>query len=181
MITQRTPAGPNATRKKTKIKVAVICSPGGHLAQSISVLEAFKDCETFMISYAFPNLKGFQDERFRRVYLLKYIRGKRVGLFITLFISLFSVLRIFFRERPEVLFSTGSEIAIVPFWIGKFLFGTKLIFLETASRVSEPSLTGKILYPVSDLFLVQWPSLLEKVGKKALYRGCVYDLCNRGQ
>jgi beta-1,4-N-acetylglucosaminyltransferase len=160
------------------MKIAVICSPGGHLAQSLAVLKAFHGHEIILISYRFPNLIGFRDDRFRKVYLLTFLGEKKVKLSLTLFLALFSLMGIFLKEKPDVVFSTGSEIAIGAFLIGKLFFRTKLIFLETASRVLKPSLTGRILYPISDLFLVQWPTLLKRFGGKAQYRGCVYDLCN---
>ena len=67
--------------------------------------------------------------------------------------------------------STGSEIAILAFFLGKFFFRTKLIFLETVTRPKTPSFTARIVYPMTDLFLVQWETLLEKFGPKAQYRG----------
>jgi beta-1,4-N-acetylglucosaminyltransferase len=160
------------------MKIGIVVSPGGHLAQALEVLPAFEGHEIFLISYKVPNLIGFRDARIKNVYLLTFLGAKRVRLFISLFISLFSVYEIFFREKPDVIFSTGSEIAIGPFYIGKFLFGSKLIYLETATRVVELSLTAKILYNISDLFLVQWETLLNKYRKKAQYRGCLYDICN---
>ena len=170
-------AGKLKLRSK-KMKIGIVVSPGGHLAQALEVLSAFEGHEIFLISYKVPNLIGFSDERIKRVYLVTFIGAKRVRLFISLLVDLFSYLRIFLKERPDVLFSTGSEIAIGAFYMGKFLFRSKLIFLETASRVVDPSLTGKMLYSISDLFLVQWDTLLRKLGPKAQYKGCVYDLCD---
>ena len=80
-------------------------------------------------------------------------------------------LSIFLKEKPKVLFSTGAEIAIPSFYIGKFLFRTKLIYLECSAQVYSPSLTGRWVYPISDLFLVQWESLLQHYGPKANYVG----------
>ena len=39
--------------------------------------------------------------------------------------------------------------------------------------VKELSLSGKIIYPFADLFLVQWKELSKKY-KKAVYGGSVY-------
>jgi len=58
-------------------------------------------------------------------------------------------------------------------YLGGFL-GKKIVFIESLSRVKNPSLTGKFLYPISDLFLVQWKSLLKKYGSKAKYGGKVF-------
>lgn len=85
--------------------------------------------------------------------------------------GILKILFIFLKERPRVLFSTGAEIAIPSFYIGKFIFQTKLIYLESGAQVFSPSLTGKWVYPIADLFLVQWEPLLKHYGSKAKYVG----------
>lgn len=94
-----------------------------------------------------------------------------IAVILTALMNLFQVIRIFLIEKPSILFSTGAEIAIPTFYIGKVFFKTKLIFLESLARVNDLSYTGKFLYPIADLFLVQWPELLKKAGPKAVYGG----------
>lgn len=43
-----------------------------------------------------------------------------------------------------------------------------IVYVESICRVQTLSLTGKILYPVSDYFFVQWASLRDK------YRKCIF-------
>lgn len=57
-------------------------------------------------------------------------------------------------------------------YIGK-LFGSKIIYLETFANIKTKSLSGKLVYPIADLFLVQWESMLECY-PKAVYVGGVY-------
>ena len=90
---------------------------------------------------------------------------------LSLVSGILKILFIFLKERPRVLFSTGAEIAIPSFYIGKFIFQTKLIYLESGAQVFSPSLTGKWVYPIADLFLVQWEPLLKHYGSKAKYVG----------
>ncbi|XP_075869807.1 UDP-N-acetylglucosamine transferase subunit ALG14 isoform X2 [Nelusetta ayraudi] len=40
-----------------------------------------------------------------------------------------------------------------------------IVYVESICRVQTLSLTGKILYPISDYFFVQWPALLDKYPK----------------
>lgn len=63
-------------------------------------------------------------------------------------------------ERPDVVISTGAGIAIPTMLIAKKVFGAKLIYVESAASVVEPTKTGKLMYKYSDLFLIQWESLL---------------------
>lgn len=75
-------------------------------------------------------------------------------------------------ERPEVIVSLGSEIAI-PFFYWSRLFGIKTIYIESWCRVENLSVTGWLVYLVSDQFWVQWPQLLKKCGLKARFKGAV--------
>jgi beta-1,4-N-acetylglucosaminyltransferase len=48
----------------------------------------------------------------------------------------------------------------------------KIVFVESTTRVHGLSLSGKLLHPIADLFLVQWESLA-KYYKRAKYVGFV--------
>lgn len=74
------------------------------------------------------------------------------------------------QERPDVVLSTGSEIAIPFLWVGKLL-GVRTVYIESWCRVHTRSGTGPLVYPVADLFLVQWPEVLAQYGPKARYEG----------
>lgn len=87
-------------------------------------------------------------------------------------INFFQSLRIYLKEKPKFILSTGSGMAIATCIIGK-IFGSKLIFVETGARVNTPSMTGRFLYHFSDLFIVQWKSLL-KYFPKAKYGGLLF-------
>ena len=154
-----------------KVKVAIICSTGGHFEQAFRVIEAFKDCDNILITYGSPTLKDFEHPDIEKIFLLKYFGDSVIRVFVTLLFSCFTYFRIFLKERPQIIFSTGSEIAIPAFYIGKFFFRIKLIYLETILRIQYPTVTARVLYWISDLFLVQWESLLPKFGSKAKYAG----------
>jgi len=142
-------------------KIGLICSAGGHFTEMLQLREAFKGHRIFVITYREKATLNQEN-----TYYLKTWRsptGFIVGL-IKIFI-------LFLKEKPDILFSTGSEIAVPPFYLGKFLFRTKLIYLECSAQVYRPSLTGRCVYPITDLFLVQWEFLLKKYGPKAKYVG----------
>ncbi len=73
-------------------------------------------------------------------------------------------------EKPNVIISTGSNITIPIFILGKLL-GCKTIYIECSAQVRTPSLSGKICYLFADLFIVQWKYLLNRYGNKAVYGG----------
>ena len=154
-------------------KIGFVCSSGGHLTEALSTIDAFEGFDVFLIVHDFPSLKQIQLDEVRRIYRLSIVLGYSswMAILLTAFANLFQLIQIFWVEKPSILFSTGAEIAIPAFYIGKILFRTKLIFLESLARVNALSYTGKLLYPIVDLFLVQWPELLKKAGYKAVYGG----------
>jgi beta-1,4-N-acetylglucosaminyltransferase len=142
-------------------KIGLICSAGGHFTEMLQLREAFKGHRIFLITYREKATLNQENTYYLETW--RSPTGFIVGL-IKIFI-------IFLKEKPDILFSTGSEIAVPPFYLGKFLFRTKLIYLECSAQVYRPSLTGRCVYPITDLFLVQWEFLLKKYGPKAKYVG----------
>jgi len=101
--------------------------------------------------------------------------GGKVGVRLAMsqVVNVFYFLYIFLKERPSIVFSTGAELAIAPFYMF-WLLGVKgRIFLDTATKPVTVSKTARLIYPVCDVLLVQWPELVEKLGHKARYWGRV--------
>ncbi|GJL78472.1 MAG: hypothetical protein NPINA01_14610 [Nitrospinaceae bacterium] len=88
-----------------------------------------------------------------------------------LFRNAFLAFKILKREKPDLILTTGAGIA-VPFVYTAKLFGIKTVYVESLTRVDDLSLTGKLIYPVVDHLLVQWPELAGKF-KKASFKGQV--------
>jgi len=145
------------------MKICLVCSHGGHLTEMLALKEAFEGHEILFITYASPRTQSLE-----RKYLLQNIDTSPL-LMARAFLSTF---RILLKERPKLIVSTGSEIAIPAFYLAKLL-RIKTIFVETWTRFDEPSGTGRVVYPVADIFLVQWERLLSRYGKKAKYEGAI--------
>lgn len=113
-----------------------------------------------------------RDSSLEHVYLVPQI-NRRQKDFPRRFLKLMvSAGKIVFREKPEVVVTTGALIAF-PFCLYGKLVGAKVIYIESFARVHDRSLTGRLVYPMADLFLVQWESLLE-VYPKAKYVGGIF-------
>lgn len=91
---------------------------------------------------------------------------------IKLAINFVQSLWLFIWKRPSIVISTGADTAIPTCLIASFL-GKKVVFIESFCRIKEPSLSGKIMYKHSGLFLVQWPEN-KKFFSKAEYVGSVF-------
>lgn len=77
--------------------------------------------------------------------------------------------RVFRREHPDVVISTGAGVA-APFIILARLMRIRSVYIESITRISELSLTGRLVYPFADRLLVQWEELAANHGK-AEYHG----------
>lgn len=146
------------------MKIAIVCSYGGHLTELRFLSEAFEGHETFFITYENFRTRDLD----RRKYLLSSIDTSPWRMAK----AFYRIGNILLRERPDAVISTGSEIAI-PAFVWARIVGAKTIYIESWCRVRALSKTGKIVYPLSDLFLVQWPELAEKNSGKLRYEGTV--------
>jgi len=153
-------------------KTLVVVSGGGHFEQAIECLEAFRNTDVVLVCYRYlGDLAHFKHPRIRRIRLVTLLAFRGWALYLSLMLNALQFLWIFVCERPDILFSTGSEIAIIPFILGKVLWRTHNIFLETACGAPEGTGTAHWLYRWSDLFLVQWPHQVRMFGPKARYEG----------
>lgn len=80
--------------------------------------------------------------------------------------------KILHRERSDLIISSGAAVAVPFFYLGK-LFGAKTIYIEVFDRIDKPTLTGKLVYPVTDRFIVQWEEM-KKVYPKAINLGSIF-------
>ncbi len=60
------------------------------------------------------------------------------------------------RERPDVVVSDGAGVAVPCFVVAKLL-RIKTVYVEVYDRIDSRTLTGRLCYPITDLFCVQWP------------------------
>ena len=84
----------------------------------------------------------------------------------------FVALRVLRKEKPDLVISSGAAVAVPFFYIAK-LMGKKLIYIEVFDRIDKPTLTGKLVYPIVDEFIVQWDEM-KKVYPKAINLGSIF-------
>ena len=70
------------------------------------------------------------------------------------------------KIKPDVIVSTGTHTTVPMCYFGK-LFRKKVIYIETYANITKRTLSGKFVYPISDLFIVQWKQM-KKLYPKAL-------------
>ncbi len=154
---------------KKAVKACFVASSGGHWEELMCLKEIADEHESFFITE-----KGGQglDSDLKNIYKLPQI-NRHESYFLRHFIKLFfSAKHILKKEKPDIVITTGALIAF-PFCILAKIRGAKLIYIESFARINTASLTGRLVYQLADLFLVQWEPLL-KVYPKAKYVGGIF-------
>ena len=130
--------------------VLLVCSSGGHLTQLY-------------------NLKGWWD-RMDRVWVTfdkpdatSLLAGESVVWayhpttrnLLNLFRNFALAWRTVGRLRPDIVVSTGAAVAF-PFFLVAKLRGSRTVYVEVFDRMDSSTMTGRLCYPISDRFLLQW-------------------------
>jgi UDP-N-acetylglucosamine:LPS N-acetylglucosamine transferase len=153
-----------------KIKICIVASAGGHLAELQSLLPVISEYDYFYVTFYLKNVTTNLPERTYFV-VNPDIRNPRLGI-PAFAINFFQSLFILLKERPNVVITSGATVAFTFCYLAKFLLKSRIIFIETMSRINSPSLIGRLLHPIADVFIVQWRSML-KFYPKAIYGGCL--------
>lgn len=151
-------------------KLCLACSVGGHLTQMTQLSSLYKNYEYF---YVTENTELTRDmAKKEKIYFLKLINRKMLSFVLLFIINTFLSIRILIKEKPDVIISTGVLSAVPICILGK-IFGKKLIYIESFAKMDSPTISGRVLYPFADLFIVQWESML-KYYPKAVNGGSIY-------
>jgi UDP-N-acetylglucosamine:LPS N-acetylglucosamine transferase len=133
------------------MKICIVSSCGGHLTEVRELAPAYAGYDYFFVldrEIALPpDMQG-------KVY---FIRTSERDLHF--FSQMWQAWKIFRRERPQVILSTGAGPAVPFSIVGRWLFGAKVVFVETVARIQAPSLTGRIMYRLAHRFFYQWEGL----------------------
>lgn len=135
------------------MRILIVCSSGGHLTQALALNDWWGSQERSWVTL--PT----EDARSRlageTVVEAHYPTVRNLPNLLRNFRLAHRVLK---TERPDLVFSTGAAIAL-PFFVQARAFGARTVFLEPVDRITSPSLSGRLVYPFTDSFLVQWDGL----------------------
>lgn len=152
-------------------KLLLISSIGGHLTQLLQLEPLFKQYDFHLVTEKAEITKSLK-EKYPVSYL---VYGARNYPFRYIFKFSYNIIKSFFiflKVRPDIVITTGVHTAVPMCYIAK-LFRKKVVFIESFAKSTSPTLSGRLVYPIADLFIVQWESML-KVYPKAVYGGTIY-------
>lgn len=149
------------------VKICYAASAGGHTYELMQMDALFERYHGILITESKNVPKAFDT-----VYTVDLVNRKNIRYLFRFAKSFLSVWRILKKERPTHIVSFGAMCTVPVCIIGK-LMKIKVIHVESFTRIKDLSLTGKILYPFADLFIVQWQQLVRKY-PRAVFGGTLF-------
>jgi beta-1,4-N-acetylglucosaminyltransferase len=168
---------------KKNVKTMVFFGSGGHTMEMIRLIKHLSPEKYHPICFGIGHTDITSIEKVRSANLLleqnaswlRIYRNREVkqSWITTIFTSMWSFIQSFWvihRYRPELLICNGPGTCL-SLCYSAFILNvlgitgrTKIIFVESFCRVNALSLTGKLIMPIANKFIVQWPELVHVVG-----------------
>ena len=155
----------NADKQK-ELRICLAASAGGHISQLLKLAASWNGYETFCVTTTGVVRNNLS--KLGEVYVVGECNRQHP---IRVIAVLLRCLRIVFKERPDVVISTGAAAGCMLCFLGKII-GAKVIWIDSITNVERISLSGRMVRYVADIFLVQWPELAGKY-KKVEFVGTV--------
>lgn len=146
-------------------KTCLIYSSGGHYAEIKRALNGIVFTCAYHVTFAISD-NSRQIDNVAKRYFITHPQRKILRTLKNAWESFW----LLWNERPRFIISTGADVAVPTLVLGKLLFGCKVIFVESAGDIA-PTLTGRLIYPFADLFIVQWPEKLKYFPNAVLSQG----------
>ena len=155
--------------KQKKVKICFAASSGGHYEQLMMLKPLMDKYDSFVLTEWTEynaEIKGV------KTYYLKQVNRKEQTFFWRMIKNSILSLKIFLKEKPDLVICTGV-LATIPMCLVAKAARKKLIYIESFAKVNSPTETGKLLYRFADQFYVQWESM-KKFYPSAIYLGGIY-------
>jgi UDP-N-acetylglucosamine:LPS N-acetylglucosamine transferase len=133
------------------MRLLLVCSSGGHLAQLHRLRPWWSGHDRLWVTFATPDARSLLEDE--EVVWAYHPTTRNVPNAVR---NLGLAWRLLRRYRPDVVVSDGAGVA-VPFFLAARVLRIHTVFVEVYDRIERPTLTGRLCYPLSDLFLLQWP------------------------
>ena len=152
---------------KKNLTLCLVGSSGGHLTHLYMLKPFWRDKNRFWVTFDKEDARSLlKDEK---MYPCYFPTNRNIKNLIR---NTFLAIRVLKKEKPDLIISSGAAVAVPFFYLGKMM-GAKLIYIEVFDRIDKPTMTGKMVYPIVDKFIVQWEEM-KKVYPKAVNFGSIF-------
>lgn len=185
-ILPRFPGAPqsqiNESGRRQTVRTMIVLGSGGHTTEMLQMMTnlghdrysprhyviAATDLMSQSKAKTYEQLKSGQRGH-HQIHVIPRSREVKQSWITTVGTTAYALIYSFalvFRVQPDLVLCNGPGTC-VPICIAAYalrVLGLKqvsLIYIESFARVNHLSLSGRLLYRFADIFLVQWPQLLE--------------------
>jgi UDP-N-acetylglucosamine:LPS N-acetylglucosamine transferase len=127
----------------------LVCSSGGHLAQLVRLRPWWAHHDRVWVTFDTAEVASVLEGE--RVVWAHHPTTRNLPNAARNLALAWRSLR---RERPDVVVSDGAGVA-VPFFLIAKLLRIRTVFVEVVDRMMSRTVTGRLVYPITDLFCVQ--------------------------
>lgn len=136
------------------MRILFVCSSGGHLAQLYALRKWWSRHNRSWVTFNTPDAVSLLADE--EVIYGHYPTTRNLPNLVRNARQARQVLR---STKPDLVVSSGAGIAVPYFWLAHRQ-GIRTAYLEVIDRITSPTVTGRMCYPVADEFWVQLPSQL---------------------
>ena len=159
--------------KNKKRRVLFIASTGGHLNELLQLKNIFNEYDFNLITEKTKSNMYLKDTYKHHTFYMTYgTKDHMLTYPFKLFWNCIKSTYYYFKLHPDYIITTGAHTAGPICCLGK-IFGSRIIYIETFANMHTKTITGRLLYPISDKFIVQWKSMLE-LYPDAVYGGWIF-------
>ncbi|KAL5276797.1 ALG14 family protein [Megaselia abdita] len=163
-----------------KAKTVIVLGSGGHTAEMMVVLnnlnKAFYSPRLYVVAntdkLSKEKVKQFEDSssdhEVFEITRSREVKQRFVTAFFTTLLAFLNCFPLIWKERPDLVLCNGPGTcipvcfaALILRWIRR-IPKCKIVFIESFCRVKTLSLSGKLLKPFVDMFVVQWEDLVDE-------------------
>ncbi|XP_017372966.1 UDP-N-acetylglucosamine transferase subunit ALG14 homolog [Cebus imitator] len=180
---------------RESLSILVVAGSGGHTTEILRLLGSLSNAYSprhYVIAdtdeMSASKINSFELDRadrdpgnmYTKYYIHRIPRSREVqqswpSTVFTTLRSMWLSLPLIHQVKPDLVLCNGPGTC-VPICVSALLLGILgvkkviIVYVESICRVETLSLSGKILFHLSDYFIVQWPALKEKY-PKSVYLG----------
>jgi beta-1,4-N-acetylglucosaminyltransferase len=152
---------------KKNLKILLVCSSGGHLNHLYMLKPFWEKYGRAWVTFDKEDARSILEGE--RVYHCYFPTNRSIK---ALLINWKLAQKVLKKEKPDLIISCGAAVAVPFFYVGKHM-GIKTIYIEIFDRINKPTMTGRLVYPVTDRFIVEWEEM-KKVYPKAENLGSIF-------
>ncbi|WOD37418.1 PssD/Cps14F family polysaccharide biosynthesis glycosyltransferase [Nodosilinea sp. E11] len=139
------------------MKLLLACTSGGHFSTMMGLRSFWENHERVWVTHE----HGDTTSLLNMGEVVHWIPYQAPRDLTRLVLNIPKTVQLVLQHSPDIVISTGASIAINFGYTAKIL-GKKFIYVESVSRAHQLSITGRLVYPVSNEFYVQWEGLTKQ-------------------